>query len=109
MKNFVQSGNTIPVTAPGGGVLSGAPVRTGSFFGVACTDAAAGETVQILLTGVFDLPKKAGDVVTLGAALYWDGTAVTITSSGNVLIGAATAAAGGSAATVRIRLNGVAV
>lgn len=109
MKNFVQAGNTIPVTAPSGGVLSGAPVRSGSFFGVASGDAAAGSAVEIALTGVFDLPKKSGDVVTLGALLYWDGTKVTITSSTNVLIGAATAAAGSSDATVRVRLNGVAV
>lgn len=109
MKNYVQAGNTIPVTAPSGGVSSGDPVVVGSFFGVASGDAEAGATVELSLVGVFDLPKKAGDVVTFGAALYWDGTDVTVTSSGNTLIGAATAAAGGSAATVRVRLNGVSV
>lgn len=109
MRNFVQSGNIIPVIAPAGGVLSGAPVRAGSFFGVAATDAAAGATVEIALTGVFDLPKKAADVVSLGTSLYWDNAAgkVTITSAGNTLIGAATAAAAGADATVRVRLNGV--
>lgn len=111
MRNFVQSGNTIPVTAPAGGVLSGAPVRSGNFFGVAAFDAAASTTVEIALTGVFDLPKKAADVAAVGALLYWDNAAgkVTITSAGNVLIGAATAAAAGADATVRVRLNGVAV
>lgn len=111
MRNFVQSGNTIPVTAPAGGVLSGAPVRSGSFFGVAAFDAAAGASVEISLTGVYDLPKKAADVVALGALLYWEtaSSKLTVTASGNTLIGAATAAAAGADATVRVRLNGVAV
>ena len=110
MQNFVQPGNTIPITAPVGGLSSGDPVLSGSCFGVAAADAAAGATVEIALTGVFDLPKHSGDVVTVGAPLYWNGTNVSTTQgSDDVLIGAATAAAGGSAATVRVRLNGITV
>lgn len=110
MQNYVQPGNIIPVTAPVGGVSSGDPVLSGSLFGIATGTAEAGDTVEIALTGVYDLPKHSGDVVTVGALLYWDGTEVSITSStDSVLIGAATAAAGGSAATVRVRLNGVTV
>jgi predicted RecA/RadA family phage recombinase len=112
MKNYVHAGIMVPITAPSGGLSSGDPVLLGSLFGVAAEDAAEGATVEIALTGVYDLPKHSGDVVTAGASLYWDDGAgeITITpASDSVLIGAATEAAGGSAATVRARLNGISV
>ena len=112
MKNFVQSGNTITATAPGGGVTSGDGLVIGSLFGIASGDAAEGADVELVMTGVFDLPKKAGDTVTAGAKIYWDesDSEATITSGSDaMLIGAAIAAAGGGAATVRTRLNGASV
>ena len=112
MKNFVQNGSTIPVTAPAGGVASGDGMLLGSLFGVASEDAAAGVTVEMATTGVYDLPKVSGLAVTAGALIYWDqsdAAATPASASDAVLIGAAIEAAGGSAATVRTRLNGVSV
>jgi predicted RecA/RadA family phage recombinase len=106
MKNYVQRGETVTLTAPAS-VLSGAGVLVGSIFGVAEYTAGSGDEVEVNLVGVFDLPKAAG-AITQGAKVYWDNTAknVTTTASGNSLIGAAVAAAANGASTVRVRLNG---
>lgn len=110
MKNHVQIGRTITATAPAGGILSGAGMLAGSFFGVAAHDAVEGKPVEITLTEVFSLPKASG-AISFGAKVYWDDAAknVTTTASGNKLIGAATAAALSGDTAVPVRLNGVSV
>lgn len=108
MKNFVQTGSVIPVTAPSGGVVSGEGVQIGALFGVASTTQAAGASVEIAVAGVFDLPKEATtDTFSVGAAVEWDAAngRVAALDSG-VRIGLAIAAAGATAATVRVRLDG---
>ena len=111
MKNFVQPGHTLTSIAPAGGILSGAGLLDGSLFGVAGYDAAAGAEVEIDVVGVFDLANTAAQAFARGDKVYWNNSTklATSTSSGNSLIGAATAVAGGSDATVRVRLNGVTV
>jgi predicted RecA/RadA family phage recombinase len=107
MKNFVQPGDNITLDAPAD-VLSGAGVIIGSLFGVANGDALTGKPVVLSTVGVFDLPKKTADDLTIGEAVYWDDTnaQVTETTTGNTKIGAAIAAAGAGAITVTVRLNG---
>ena len=56
MKNYVQEGNTITVTAPAT-VTSGQLVVVGSINGVAAFDAASGADVEVTVEGVFELPK----------------------------------------------------
>ena len=58
MKNYVQPGNTITLAAPYA-VTSGDGLLVGSIFGVAAGDAANAETVEVALTGVFDLKNVA--------------------------------------------------
>jgi len=53
MKNFVQPGNTITLTAPYA-VASGDGLLVGSIFGIAAGDAALGEPVETALVGIFD-------------------------------------------------------
>ena len=107
MKNFIQKGDTLTLTAPTGGVASGDGVLVGSLFGIAAGDAAENDNVEVQTTGVFDLPKATG-AVTQGAKIYWDNTNknVTTTATGNTLIGAATVAAVSGDATVQVKLNG---
>ena len=106
MKNFVQDGHVVTVTAPTGGVLSGGGVLVGALFGVAAYTAAEGDDVKVVTVGVFDLPKAAG-VIAAGAAVYWDDAAkkATGTAAVNPLIGVATKAAASDGAIVRVRLN----
>lgn len=103
MKNFIQSGNFLEVTAPYA-VASGAGVLVGSIFGFAVTSAASGETVNINRKGVFEHAKTSAQAWTQGAALYWDNTnkVLTTTASGNTLVGAAALPAANPSAIGRI-------
>ncbi len=105
--NYLQDGDVLTFTAPYD-VASGAGMRVGSIFAVALAAASNGANVQAQRTGVWTLPKLQADDVTAGAKLYWDNTnkRLTLTSSGNTLVGAATAAAGTSATTVSVLLDG---
>ncbi|MFN3644312.1 MAG: DUF2190 family protein [Gemmobacter sp.] len=109
MKNYVQPGNTITLTAPYA-VASGDGLLVGSIFGVAAGTAAVGEAVEAALTGVYDLKKVASQAWAAGDKVYWDNTAreATKTTTSNTLIGVAVVAvAGGAGDTIgRVRLNG---
>jgi predicted RecA/RadA family phage recombinase len=109
MKNYVQPGNTITLTAPYA-VASGDGLLVGSIFGLASGSAALGETVEAALVGVFDLRKVASQAWAQGDKVYWDNTnkEATKTDLGNTLIGVATEAVAGGAGDVigRVRLNG---
>lgn len=108
MKNFVQAGDTLTLTAPYA-VSSGAGALVGSLFGVATGDVANGAEGEFKTTGVFDLTKVGSQAWTVGARVYWDDTAkaCTTTASTNKLIGVAVAAVGsGAGETVgRVRLS----
>ena len=108
MKNYVQPGNTITLTAPYA-VTSGDGLLVGSIFGIASGDAALNDPVEAALVGVFDITKVGSQAWTVGAKVYWDDTNKRITSvaTSNTLIGVATeAVAGGAGDTIgRVRLN----
>jgi predicted RecA/RadA family phage recombinase len=107
MKNYIQKGDVMTVTAPAA-VASGAGVLVGSIFGVAVRAAASGADIDVDVVGVFDLPKATGAAWTQGLRLYWDDTAknVTATASTNKLIGVAAAAALSGDTIGRVRLSG---
>ncbi|MER8948962.1 MULTISPECIES: DUF2190 family protein [unclassified Mesorhizobium] len=71
MRNLVQDGHTVPLTAP----VDRAPgdiVCVGSIVGIAVGAAASGQVVQTRLQGVFkDLPLKSGDVFAAGTLAYY--------------------------------------
>lgn len=108
MKNYVQPGNTITLTAPYA-VASGDGLLVGSIFGVAAGTAALGEAVEAALNGVYDLKKVASQAWAAGDKVYWDNTAkeATKTTTSNTVIGVAVVAvAGGAGDTIgRVRLN----
>lgn len=108
MKNYIQPGANLTVVAPAD-VTSGAGVKVGVLFGVAQGDALSGADVVICAEGVFELPKTSAQAWTVGAAIYWTGSAcTTATTAGNLLIGVAVAAAANPSATGIVRLNGAA-
>lgn len=90
MKNFVQPGNTLTLTAPYA-VVSGDGLLVGAIFGIASGTAALGESVETALTGVFDITKVGAQAWTVGAKVYWDNTnkRCTTVSTDNTLIGVA--------------------
>jgi predicted RecA/RadA family phage recombinase len=107
MRNFIQPGNTVTVTAPAA-VASGAGVLVGSIFGVAVRSAASGADIDVDVLGVFDLPKATGAAWTQGVRIYWDDVSknCTTTVGTNKLIGVATAAALSGDTIGRVRLSG---
>jgi predicted RecA/RadA family phage recombinase len=108
MKNYVQPGNTIPLTAPYD-VASGDGLLVGSIFGVATGAALNSEAIEAALVGVFDLKKVGSQAWAVGDKIYWDNTAkeTTKTTTSNTLIGVAIEAVGsGAGETIgRVRLN----
>ena len=108
MKNFIQPGDTLTVTAPAGGVSSGDAVEIGKLFGVAAFDAAVGDPVEVTVAGVFELPKVSTDVIAVGDLLYWDAGQAALSNSqsttGELQVGYATKAAGNGVLLVDIRL-----
>jgi predicted RecA/RadA family phage recombinase len=110
MKNFIQRGDMITVTAPMGGVTSGQGVLVGNLFGVAATTVAEGESVEIATVGVYELPKLVSAVIAAGDKVSWDDTAkqVNLPGSGRYRIGIAIEAAGNGVESVRVRLDRVA-
>ena len=107
MKNFIQKGDTITLTAPYN-VSSGGGLLVGSIFGVASNDASSGNDVETATQGVFSIAKTSAQAWTQGALIYWDDTnkVCTTTSSTNKLVGTATAAAANPSSTGYVRLNG---
>ena len=76
---------------------------------MASTDAESGADVAIATEGVYELPKTSAQAWTVGAAIYWTGSAATTaTTAGNLLIGVAAAAAANPSSTGFVRLNGAA-
>jgi predicted RecA/RadA family phage recombinase len=109
MKNYVQPGNTITLTAPYA-VTSGDGLLVGSIFGVAAGTAALGDPVETALEGVYDLKKVASQAWAVGDKIYWDNAAknTTKTLTSNTLIGVATDIVAGGVSDLigRVRLNG---
>jgi predicted RecA/RadA family phage recombinase len=108
--NFLQQGDIVTVAAPSGGVSSGDLVIVGAIAGVALTDAAATEAVNLQTRGVFSLPKLSTAVITQGAKVSWDidPGQVVLPGSTHYPLGTAIEAAGNGVATVAVRLDGIA-
>jgi predicted RecA/RadA family phage recombinase len=109
MKNYVQPGNIITLTAPYA-VTSGDGLLVGAIFGVAAGTAALGDPVETALEGVYDMKKGASQAWAVGDKIYWDNTAknTSKTLTSNTLIGVATDVVAGGATDLigRVRLNG---
>lgn len=111
MKNFIDHGDMVPVTAPYA-VTSGQGAKVGQLFGVAANDAGNGAELVIKTRGTFELTKIGSQAWGVGALVYWDNTnkRCTTVASGNLLIGAAVVAVGSGAGETlgTVRLNGTA-
>lgn len=108
MKNYVQEGETLTLTAPyavssGGGALIGTNI-----FALATADIANGAIGEWNTKGVYDITALGTDTGSAGTIWYWDNTnkRVTTTSAGNTKIGVTISAKVNGDTTARIRLNG---
>lgn len=110
MKNYVQDGKVLTVTAPAA-VASGDFVQVGRIRGVAVTSAASGALVELYTEGVFDIPKTGSEAfATLGLPVYCvlsgDGvkTVTTVSTTANVLVGINVATSGAVTGSLRVKL-----
>ena len=107
-KNYVFDGATIPVTLSGD-VSSGDGIVVGTLLGVALNSGGDGDTIQVAIEGVWDLPALEAANIAVGAKFYWDvseGKAISTNQANDDLDGGAIAiaASGASSTTVRAKL-----
>lgn len=109
MKNYVQPGENITITATAA-ATSGQGVLVGNLFGIATGNAEIGDSLDLVTVGVFNMPKVSTDVLAVGDFVYWDETAKLAIADddtgNNELIGLAVTAAANPSGTVNVRLNG---
>lgn len=113
MKNFVQEGDVLTLTAPMGDVVSGTAYKIGSLVVVATISAAAGDPFTAITRGVVSYTKPGTQAWAEGVKIYWDNSAkkfTTTSGGGNTLVGVAAEAVGAGAdeTTGKVRLDGVA-
>lgn len=108
MKNYVQKGENITVTAAAV-ATSGQGVLIGNLFGIAAGTAAIGEDLDLVTEGVFSMAKVSTDELAVGDFVYRDDTAKLATSDddegANELIGLAVTAAANPSGTVNVKLG----
>lgn len=113
MKNYVQPGKTLTLTAPYTRT-SGQTAKVGGIIGVAACDVTSGARGEFDVEGVFDLEKATGAAWTEGQILYWDDTAKNWTPTVGSNTKAGVAVANDAIGTMpvsgdsvgRVRLNG---
>jgi predicted RecA/RadA family phage recombinase len=110
MKNYIQDGDTLTVTAPAT-VASGDFVQVGRIRGIAVTDAASGAQVELKTTGVFSIPKSGTEeFASVGLPVYCvlsgNGvkTVTTASTTANVLVGINVATSGAVAGNLLVKL-----
>jgi len=106
MKNFVQPGEALDLTAPTGGVVAGMMYKIGAIIAVAAAAAAEGAAFAGYVEGVFDLPSDTGAAWAVGDTVYLlaNGAAFTKTATSNTKAGVAVTAKASAETTGRIRL-----
>jgi predicted RecA/RadA family phage recombinase len=109
MKNYIQPGENITLTAPYAR-LSGEGALVGALFGVAMTDVDNAAEGVFVTEGVFTLTKATGASTggAQGAKAYWVAASksVSAASAGNTLIGCFASTCADGDATASVRLNG---
>ena len=113
MKNYVQAGNILTLTAPAGGVTAGVGYVIGAnTFAVALQSAAATLPFDGATEGVFTLPKINTATAAQGARVWWNDSTKTVafsSSAGLFMIGSLTAAAVNGVTTCTVKLDGISV
>lgn len=108
MKNFIQRGETLTLTAPAD-VVGGNGIVVNNWFGIAVASVLSGEQMALLVEGVVELPKKSGLVVAEGEALGWDISEAELVAFNDVnediVVGIATKASLGGDANAQFKLE----
>lgn len=106
MKNFVQEGLSLDLTAPAGGVLAGKAVKIGAILAIPATNAAEGEPFAGWTEGVYEIDSNTGTGWVVGDVIYWDDTAKRFTKAvtDNTKAGIAVEAKASAGVTGKVKL-----
>lgn len=109
MKNYVQPGEVLELTAPAGGVVAGTGVKIGEVLVIPLVDAAVGVKFNGVRVGVVDHAKLSAQAWSEGDQVNWDNTnkRFTTVTTGNFKAGIAVAAAANPSSTGKVLLTGV--
>ena len=107
MRNWIQEGETLTLT-PGSNVAAGAGFMFGSgLFGVATSAVTASTAGEFQTEGVVEIAKTSALAINVGDRLFWvpGSSVVNTTSTAQVCVGIAVAAAANPSATVLCKLG----
>lgn len=112
MKKYIQPGESLTFTAPGGGVTKDVPVQIGQVLVIPTVTAAAAARFTGIIRGVVSVTKVGSQAWTEGAVVFWDSgnSRFTTVGAGAFQAGFALEAvgSGASATTGTVMLDGVA-
>ena len=112
MKNFQHAGDTVELTAPGGGVVSGQGYVIGNRFVIATQTAAAGARFVGATKGVFRIAKDPAMATTDQQRAFWNDTTKLVknaSAAGLFMIGTCEGARLAADTYQDVMLDGVAV
>jgi predicted RecA/RadA family phage recombinase len=98
MRNFIQPGNVVSISAPRA-LKAGDGFVKGKLFGISANDVAVGGVAEACIEGVVALKKAGGVTPTEGDAILFDETTQTIVATGGKSIGICVEAAAPDDAT----------
>lgn len=106
MKNYIQPGKVMPFVAAAA-AESGECVAIGAIIGISANKVAIGETLQLNIGGVYEVPKVSAEAWTIGQKLYRVTASGLISTSltSAVACGVAAEAAANPSATGVVRFN----
>jgi len=104
MKNFIQPGDVIEVTAPTA-LSSGDGFIVGSLFLVAQGDAGSGDQLNGGVEGVYEVAKLSTDAMSVGDKVNWDDTAKELKLAAGDLDGVATVVSAAIASTTVVKVK----
>ena len=111
MKNYVNTGDSVTITGPSGGLTSGQPLMIGVIPAVASTDIAHNATGAVRLKGVYRLSVKGHNgtenaAVAAGARVYLNTDGLLALDTTDPAFGAVLQpVASGATATVEVLLG----
>ena len=104
---YVQPGKNLDYKNETGSLIeAGSVVQIGNRIGIAGTTIPVGELGSIVMEGIYKLPKKESEVVTLGAELAYEESGMTAATEQKKAVGYAVAAAKAEDSAVLVKLLG---
>ena len=87
-------------------IPAGTIVKIGTHIGVAGSDIEPNKVGSLHVGGIWEIEKTGSKAIEMGAVVYFDGTGITDTASGNTAVGYAAAPATAEEKKILVKLDG---